>query len=119
MLVGKLSLRAGSLRLSPLCAVAIELVAQLEARGAELSLDWIPRDANREADALADGEGFDPALRVSTDLRDVRWLVLNDLLDAGARFFREAAASSGSAKPSGGGGRFAGRKRKKLKERDP
>ena len=105
----------------PLCAVAMELAAQLEARGAELFLDWIPRDANREADALADGrgEGFDPALRVSTDLRDVRWLVLNDLLDAGARFFREAAASTGSGKSSGRGGGVAGRKRKKLKERDP
>ena len=82
----------------PFCALAMKLSAQLEARGADTFLDWIPRGANREVDALADGLGdrLGPALRVCTDLRDVRWLALGDLLDAGSRFFRDAASSSGS-----------------------
>ena len=50
----------------PLSCVAMELAAQLEERRLDLSLEWIPRGENAEADALADGrvEGFDPALRV-------------------------------------------------------
>ena len=79
----------------PLCAVAMEFSAQLEARGAELLLNWIPRELNKEADALADGRwvGFNQTLRVQADFRNVRWLVLDDLLAAGSQFFRDAAAA--------------------------
>ena len=40
------------------------LAAQLEHRGCELSLEWVPREVNREADRLADGDtsGFSPEL---------------------------------------------------------
>ena len=57
----------------PLCAVAMELSAQLEARGAGLFFEWIPRDANREADGLADGRwsAFSESLRVHADLRRI------------------------------------------------
>ena len=34
----------------PQCAVAMELSAQLEAQGAELLLEWVPRHVNAEAD---------------------------------------------------------------------
>ena len=84
-------------------------------------LEWIPREANREADRLADGcfEGFDPALRVHTELSEVRWLVLNDLLAAGQRFYAEAQASS-VARPRGRTfSRFLAQKRPRLKEREP
>ena len=40
----------------PLCVVSMELAAQLEARGAELLLGWIPREVNAEADRLAHGD---------------------------------------------------------------
>ena len=68
----------------------MELAAQLEALGAELFLDWIPRGSDREADRLADGDwsGFDESLRVHAELGEVRWLVLSELLDAGQRFFQ-------------------------------
>ena len=105
----------------PLCAVAMELAAQLEARGAELFLEWIPRESNREADRLADGrtEGFSEALRVHADLREIRWLVLSDLLAAGRKFYAEAQQAASFRKRAGGRGRAGQRKRQKLRERQP
>ena len=106
----------------PLCAVAMELSAQLEARGAELFLEWIPREANREADRLADGEweGFDVAHRVHVDFEKVSWLVLPELLSAGQKFYAEALKSRASGKQATRGGRaLVRRKRQTLKERDP
>ena len=106
----------------PLCTVAMELAAQLEARGAELHLEWIPRASNKEADALADGrtEGYAPDRRVVADVRNIRWLVLDRLLESGEAFYREAnklrerRRGLEARAPAGGGG-----KRLKLKEREP
>ena len=79
----------------PLWAVAMELSAQWEARGTGSLLNGFPRDLNKEAAALADGRwaGFNQTLRAQADFRRVRWLVLDDLLAAGSRFFRDAAAA--------------------------
>ena len=68
-----------------MCCVAMEMAAQLERRGAELALEWIPREKNAEADRLADGDatGFSPEMCVGRDLGQVRWLVLDSLLRAG------------------------------------
>jgi len=106
----------------PLCTMAMELAAQLEARGAELHLEWIPRAMNKEADALADGrtEGFDPSRRVSADVRNIEWLVLDRLLASGEAFHRDANRIRERRKnktreaETGGGG-----KRQKLREREP
>ena len=106
----------------PLCTMAMELAAQLEARGAELHLEWIPRAMNKEADALADGrtEGFDPCRRVSADVRSIEWLVLDRLLASGEAFHRDANIIRERRKnktrvaETGGGG-----KRQKLREREP
>ena len=78
----------------------MELPAQLEARGAELFLGWVPRGANKEADRLADGcwARLDLALRVHTNLQEVRWLVLDDLLAPGQRCYEEAATAPGEGK---------------------
>ena len=100
----------------------MELAAQLEARGAELFLDWIPRGSNREADRLADGDwsGFDESLRVHAELGEVRWLVLSELLDAGRRFFQAAKKERrGQKRASQAAGPGSGRRRQKLKEREP
>ena len=73
----------------PLCCVVMELSAQLEKRGLDLELAWIPRDKNAEADALADGivEGFSPCMRVGGDgIKSIPWLVLPELLAAGQGF---------------------------------
>ena len=106
----------------PLCAVTMELAAQLEARGAELFLDWIPWGSNWEADRLADGDwsGFDESLRVHAELGEVRWLVLSELLDAGQRFLQAAKIERGRQKrASQTAGPVGGRRRQKLKEREP
>ena len=83
----------------PLCTVSMELATQLEARNAQLFLEWVPREANAEADRLADGvvKGFSPELRVKASLSQIRSLVLPGLLDAGATFLRKAAKMSSRA----------------------
>ena len=74
------------------CVVAMELSAQLEARGAELYLGWIPRASNQEAGRLADAssEGFSEHVRVHADPTEVKWLVFRELLRAGAEFHESA-----------------------------
>ena len=76
----------------PLCVVAMELAAQLEARSAELLLEWVPREVNAEADRLADGDsrGFLPEHQVKAAFGQVRWLVLDRLMSAGVAFQRES-----------------------------
>ena len=102
----------------------MELAAQLEARNAELFLEWVPREANAEADRLADGvaSGFSPDLRVNASLSQIRWLVLPGLLAAGATFQREAArmkARAGKVGAKAHGGAGARARRKALRVRDP
>ena len=73
----------------PLCLVTMELAAQLERRGLDLELEWLPRDANKEADALSNllFDEFDAGHRISVSLADLPWLVLPDLLKQGEEIF--------------------------------
>ena len=91
----------------PLCAVAMELSAQLEARGAELLLEWVPREVNTEADRLADGDtrGFKDENRVVAAFGQVRWLVLDRLLEAGLAFQQEAVRMRHRTEAGNPGGR--------------
>ena len=105
----------------PLCCVAMELAARLEARQADLELEWVPRAANAEADRLADGvaHGFDEAHRVGCDLGSLPWLVLPDLLAAGAVFY---ASRTGPVEACGKAGGAAASRRlagDRLREREP
>ena len=108
----------------PLCAVAMELSAQLEARVAELLLEWVPRHVNAEAGRLADGDvqGLSLERRVAADFGQVRWLVLDRLMEAGAAFQRTAAnvrrrrEAGGAPKRRGRPGLQAG---KGSREREP
>ena len=72
----------------PLCVVAMELAAQLEARASTLSLSWAPRYMNDEADALTNGrfEGFCPGKRISVTMESLPWLRLPELLREGQEF---------------------------------
>ena len=76
----------------PLCCIAMELAAQLEDRGAQLSLEWGPRELNSEADALADmvSTGFSSERQVGTDLNCMNWLYLPSLLREGSAFYAAA-----------------------------
>jgi len=106
----------------PLCAVAMELAAQLERLGLTLDLGWAPREWNFEADALTNGDfsGFAADLRIAIDLPTVQWEVLPEMLTAGATYFnevkrlKEARAKSGVAAP-----RRKRRRDEALRGRDP
>ena len=77
----------------PLCLLAMECSAQLEARGVDLSLEWVPRETNAEADALSNLVlgGFDSALRVDLDPARLPFLVLPQLLDSAEAWQRLGA----------------------------
>ena len=47
----------------PLCAILMELAAQLQDKELNLQLHWVPRDQNTEADELSNFNAarFDPA----------------------------------------------------------
>ena len=100
----------------PLCCVAMELAAQCEDRSIELVLDWVPRDQNAEADALADGDsrGFSACNQVPVDLSKLGWLVLDGLMKEGTAFYE---AGVGRGRPVPPAPRAPGAKR--LRERDP
>ena len=48
----------------PLCAILMELAAQMQDKELNLQLHWVPRDQNTEADELSNfnASRFDPAL---------------------------------------------------------
>ena len=58
----------------PLNAFLMELAIQLQKRGAELRLFWLPRLQNVGADALTHNDiaRFDPSLRVRFDLTSLK-----------------------------------------------
>ena len=107
----------------PLFVVEMVLLARLQARGAELLLDWIPREVNAEADRLADGDsrGFNPELRVHAEMRHIKWLVLGRLMKTGIAFYNEARRhliKRGRGTSEKQATRFA-KRRLALREREP
>ena len=104
----------------------MELAAQLESRSADLELFWVPRDVNKEADRLAEGDyaSFDTSLRVGGDATSLPFLVLPALMSAGLTWHGEAAARAsaapGAARPSRGAGpRPPWPRGQAFKEREP
>jgi hypothetical protein len=75
----------------PLCAFNMELTVQLQKRGVELHLHWLPRLQNVEADQLTNGDfsGFDTARRLRFNLKEFRGEVLADILEQGAELYEE------------------------------
>ena len=116
--------RRGMTTSFPLCCVVMELAAQLEARDAELILEWAPRDLNAEADALADGraDGFDPALRAEARMEDLPWMLLPALVKAGADFHRNQKELQRAERGPAETGQRTSKRQKagpKLRDRDP
>ena len=104
----------------PLCAVLMELSAQLAHAGRRLVRRWYPRLQNTEADDLSNGicHQFDPGLRVNLDLRPEAFRVLPDLV----RYGEELYGSIEASKAARGAEVEQPAKRPKgdrLKERDP
>ena len=104
----------------------MELAVGMEAARAKVLLQWAPRELNAEADSLSNlqTEGFDPDLRVKVDWLELRarWVVLERLVAAGARFLaeREALRVLGGRGPPGRAARTGKRPREqRLRARDP
>jgi hypothetical protein len=107
----------------PLSIVVVELSVQLQKRGLELELGWIPRGQNEEADALTNKEfgGFDMEKRIVKDFGDLEFEILDELmmkageLDADIKL----AKSSKEAKGDKPGDKHLKRKRGETKWKDP
>ena len=72
----------------PLCAVLMQMAITLASKGLWLDLEWTPREANTEADAItnADYSLFDPSLRIDVDWSKFPKKVMEDVLAAGLGF---------------------------------
>ena len=104
----------------PLAPILMELAAQLQDRQMELRLDWIPRDLNQQADRLSnfDTSDFDPECEIPVDLKSVKFILLDDMLERGAEMYKQIAdlkAQNATKKPWKG---VAG-VRDRLKDRSP
>jgi hypothetical protein len=82
----------------PLCIILMELAVQLHRRGITLDVSWIPREQNVEADEISNGvfRNFDPALQVKCDLSEIRFEVLDDLMEEAANFYGEMMVKKNS-----------------------
>ena len=101
----------------PLCLLAMEASAQMEARGLVLDLEWVPREASKEADALSNMvfAGFSADRRIALDVAKVPFLVLPELLAASMGFFQPARAARRTEGDQG----YKQRKADSLRVRDP
>ena len=68
----------------PVGAVLIQYALMLTAKDIDLSLNWVAREDNTEADALTneDFSGFDPSRRVQISLGDLDLKVMYQVLEA-------------------------------------
>ena len=66
----------------PLIVIMTEMAAQLQAREAELDLQWIPRNQNEEADGLTneDFSQFDPSRRIMVEIERLKFLILPKMI---------------------------------------
>ena len=75
----------------PLCCVLMEIASRMQRANLSLSLQWLPRLQNAEADQLTNGDcrGFTPELRQRFRPGGFRGLVLHDMLEAGRALYKE------------------------------
>ena len=69
----------------PSSAVLMELASFMKHRGMKAIVEWAPRECNREADMLANGDTslFDPERRIHVAAGTLIWNVLPEALKAG------------------------------------
>ena len=98
----------------------MELSEQLRRRNLLLSVTWRPRDENEEADALTNENfgGFNEALRINFEWKDLEFLVLPRLTQAAEALFEEMRAERRASRQASAA-RLAKPARKRLRDRDP
>ena len=87
----------------PLTLVLMELAEELSFRHCELKLQWIRRDINQLADDLTNEkfEAFDSGQRIALIGGELKWRVLDKLLQGADSFF-QAVRSHKETKPQKG-----------------
>ena len=111
----------------PLTAIIMELSEQLCQRRMMLGVEWIPRDQNEEADALTNDDFslFSPERRIDVKLEEIKFAVLEGLLEESEKFHteikqrKEEGAGREKAHERKGPRDRAGTKRRKLRYREP
>ena len=108
----------------PLCVILMELSSQLAERGLHLGLGWLPRDANRPADALtnSDFSDFSPERRIEVQWTDLDFKVLGRLMVRGQQCYSEVKAARESKRQADRAGDQRGRPRRRqgrLRETAP
>ena len=78
----------------------MELASYMKSRGMRTVVEWAPREFNKEADHLANGNtiDFDPAKRLNVSASTLTWNILHEALSAGReaeRAYRRMKDSSG------------------------
>ena len=103
----------------PLIVIMTEMAAQLQAREAELDLQWIPRNQNEEADGLTndDFSQFDPSRRIMVEIERLKFLILPKMIKAADELYSEAKRNKEAAKSRAL--QRSSTKLRPLKERDP
>ena len=103
----------------PVSAILMELAVHMKAMEQKTAVNWTPREANREADASANGDssGFDPAKEIKFDLSHMHWRILPDALQMGEDAVHDAERRG--ALPHTGKKRRRRRLEEGLKMTDP
>ena len=110
----------------PLGILLCELAVQLRTRGAVMRAEWVPRLQNEEADALtnSDFRHFSEELRVPVKLEELRFEILDQLLETGEAYLSEVEAARSQEKlrlagTAGSAGHGRKRTGASLREREP
>ena len=108
----------------PLCVVLMETASQMQQRGLDLRLGWLPMAANQPAGDLTNEvyTQFDARARVGVEWDDLDFMVLPGLLAQGREYLEEVRAVRDlAAQDRRGAGQGGGKRarREGLRTRDP
>ena len=78
----------------PSYVILLELTEQMTRRKVSMDLRWQPRSENQHADDLTNEafSNFCSALRITTPLAELPWIILPRLVEAAAQLHKELAA---------------------------
>ena len=85
----------------PWNAILMEVAATLHSPQADLSLEWIPREQNIEADELSNGiqRRFSPENEMKIKTGELRFILLDELLDTGEELYGFIENAKGAKAP--------------------
>ena len=100
----------------PLALLLMELSEEMRSQQVVLDLRWTPRESNQEADDLSNLKttAFDPGLRIRVGPGLVKFIVLDELMEASAKLHlqltQERAARAASRTPAPAAGQVRNRR---------